>query len=513
MKGGRFVILFLFCCGNAVNEMMQLTFSPVFASTEAVFNVSSAAVTLLPTLFLIAFAPASLALALLRTRWGLRACLLAGTGVQTLGALLRFAACAVACAAPTQRFAFPLLAAGQLLAALAQPVFTNLPAVLSTTWFAAPQRALATVAATLANPIGNALGSVLPGLVVPDVPPGASPNAAAAALARLTLAQALAAALVAVGVWAWVEDMPAVPPSAAAALRRAEAAQHTPAASGKDAQSSFDAAAWSAESVDGALGVPAASAALADNEDASVSLLAHRDPTAGAAAPVPSAWAALVRDYSALLRDGNFLRLLFGFGIGLGIFNALLALLGQLLAPCGYSPSIAGIAGGAMLATGLFSSIGAGLAMRATGYFVPALRCGIVCAALGMVNFLLALRPGGTAVVLAAAAVLGTAAVPLLPLTLENAAECTYPIAEDSSASLLTSVGKLAGVVFVVALQPLVGDGACTSVLTPAAGVVAGAICCSALGLLAFRADYKRAAAERRAGGVDVVIASHASIS
>ena len=102
------------------------------------------------------------------------------------------------------------------------------------------------------------------------------------------------------------------------------------------------------------------------------------------------------------------------------------------------------------------------------------------------------------AAVLAASALLGAAAVPLLPLTLENAAECTYPIAEDSSASLLTSAGKLAGVVFVVALQPLAGAGACATVLTPAAGVVAGAICVSALGLLAFRADYRRAAAERR---------------
>ena len=212
----RFVVLALFCAGNAVNEMCQLTFSPIFASAQAVFGVSAAAITALPAIFLIAFAPAALGLALLRARWGLRSCLLAGSAVQALGALLRFAACA----APAHRLAFPLLAFGQLLVALAQPVYTNLPAVLSTTWFPAPQRALATVAATLANPIGNALGSVLPGLVVPDVPAGGSPAAAAAALAHLTLAQALAAALVAAAVWAWVEDQPAVPPSAAAALRR-----------------------------------------------------------------------------------------------------------------------------------------------------------------------------------------------------------------------------------------------------------------------------------------------------
>jgi hypothetical protein len=483
----RFLVLALFCAGNLMNEFMQLTFSPIFASTQAVFGVSAAAVTLLPTLYLAAFAPAALALALLRARWGLRACMLAGAGVQALGALLRYAACALAARAPA-RGAFPLLAAGQLLAALAQPIFTNLPAVLSATWFAAAQRALATVFATISNPIGNALGSALPALVVPDVPPGASPAAAAAALARLTLAQFLAAALVAAAVWAWVEDEPAEPPSAAAALRRAAAAARRAAAAD-------DAAAGDAGADDAAAGAAAAAGDAA--EAPSAALLAPA--AARAAAPAPGAWAALRRDYAALLRDSNFVRLLVGFGVGLGIFNALLALLGQLLAPCGYAPSVAGLAGGAMLASGLFSAVGAGVALRATGFFVPALRVGIACAALGMVNFLLALRPGGAAALLAASAVLGAAAVPLLPLTLENAAELTFPIAEDSSASLLTSAGKLAGVVFVLILQPLVGRGACATVLTPAAGVVAGAIGCSALVLLSFRADYRRAAAERGA--------------
>ena len=207
----------------------------------------------------------------------------------------------------------------------------------------------------------------------------------------------------------------------------------------------------------------------------------------------------MLRDFSALLSNANFLRLLLGFGVGLGAFNALLALLGQLLAPCGYKPSVAGLAGGAMLATGLFSAIGAGLALRATGAFVPALRIGICCASAGMVGFLLALRPGNAAALLSASAVLGAAAVPLLPLTLENAAEATYPTPEDSSAALLTSAGKLLGVVFVAALQPLAAASTCTSVLTPAAGVVVGAMAVAALGLLSFRVDYRRTALERSA--------------
>lgn len=467
----RFIVLALFCCGNAINEMMQLTFSPIFSSTQAVFSISSGYVTLLPTLFLIAFAPAALGLSLLRTRWGLRSCLLAGSSVQALGACLRFTACTI----PTHPLGFPLLAAGQLLAALAQPVYTNLPAVLSTTWFDASNRALATVAATMANPIGNALGSVVPGLAVPEVPSGASPAAAASALAKLTMAQALVAILVCVATWALVEDMPTVPPSAAAALHRGRRRHHAE-GSPTDSQAAL----------------LLASAPAAEEEATDALLPPTLPPTSN------SPWAVLKRDYGDLLCSNvNFLKLLGGFGVGLGVFNALLALLGQLLAPCGYAPSVAGLAGGCMLATGLLSALGAGVALKATGAFVTALRLGIGCASVGMVGFLAALRPGNAPALLAASAVLGIAAVPLLPLTLENAAEATFPTPEDASASLLTSAGKVMGVVFVAALQPLVASSTCSTVFTPAAGVVVGAMAVAAMGLLSFQVDYRRTASER----------------
>jgi len=469
---GAAAALALFCAGNGLNEMMQLTFSPVFAATQAAFGVSAAAVTLLPALYLLAFAPAALALALLRTRLGLRACLAGGAALQAAGAWMRFAACA----APAARGAFPLLAAGQLVAALAQPVFTNLPAALAATWFAAGDRALATVAATLANPLGNALGSVVPGLLVPD---GAPPAAAAAALARITLAQAVAATLVAAAVAALVDDAPAEPPSAAAAMRRAAAA------AGKAAGAAEAAAPAGAEAAAPLLGGapdPAPAAAGA--------------PAAACAPALAGAWAALSRDVGALLGNGNFLWLLAGFSVGLGVFNALLALLGQLLAPCGYAPAAAGLAGGAMLAAGLLTALGAGAALRATGALVPALRVGIAAAAAGMLGFLAALRPRGEGALLAAAAVLGAAAVPLLPLALENAAEATHPVPEDVSAALLTAAGKLCGAALLAALQPLAGAGACATVATPAAGVVVAAIGFAAVCLFCFRKDYRRVAAE-----------------
>ena len=212
MTKSRFAVLAVFCAGNGLNEMMQLTFSPIYAATQTAFNVSSTAVTLLPAVYLLAFIPACIILALLRVRWGLRVCIVAGASIQCLGAILRYIACVVA---PSH--SFPLLVFGQVLAALAQPVYTNLPATLSSTWFPAQDRALATVVATLANPIGNALGSILPALAVPD---NASASVAARDLSFVTLYQALASALVLIATLYFVTDEPNEPPSAAAAMRR-----------------------------------------------------------------------------------------------------------------------------------------------------------------------------------------------------------------------------------------------------------------------------------------------------
>jgi hypothetical protein len=283
-------------------------------------------------------------------------------------------------------------------------------------------------------------------------------------------------------VFAFVDDEPADPPSAAAALRRAAAARGG-GDGGDDDDDGRDAG--------------AGAALLGGGATTAVDVVAT--PVARPSAPLKAAWVALSRDAAALVRNANFLWLLMGFALGLGVFNALISLLGQLLAPCGYSPATAGLAGGAILASGLLTAIGAGVVLRLTGAFVPALRVGIAGAAVTMVCFLLTLRPHGEIELLVAATALGAAAVPLLPLALENAAEATHPIAEDASAALLTAAGKLCGVVFVFALQPLAALSTCATVATPVAAVVVAVIAVAAACLFSFRVDYRRVAAEAAA--------------
>lgn len=76
-----------------------------------------------------------------------------------------------------------------------------------------------------------------------------------------------------------------------------------------------------------------------------------------------------------LLRDRNFLILLFGFSVGLGVFNALLTLIAQLVQPCGYDSSDAGLFGGVLIGAGLLGAAIAGPVRR--GARVSA--CACVC--------------------------------------------------------------------------------------------------------------------------------------
>ena len=463
-----------FMLGNFLNEFAWTCFSPIYATVSKAFNVSSFCASLLPLTFLLLFPPASLIAAFLLARSGTRFLVLSGSAAQACGSWLRFAACALAAWAPSPlspqalHACFALLLLGQASIACAQPVFTNLPARLSATWFSARLRPLATTAATLSNPIGNALGSALPALLLPA--PGAGPDsgrAAAAGLAWLCLAQALAATAQALAVQLFLAEQPLAPPSAAEALRRGlrgEGLQRPP------------------------------PPALCEVEEVAEPLLAPLSTAVPATPPTP--WAAMRADYGTLLADRAFWPLLGGFGLALGAFNAIFSLLGQLLSPCGYSAGFAGLLGGSMLGVGLLSSMGMGVVLLRTRALVPALKLLFCGAGVGTLLLLGSLQRGGGAQLLGVAVALGACAVPLLPIALETAAESFFPVGEDASSALLTMAGKGLGAVFLFSLQPLVAAGDCSTVVTPAAGLLVAVLACASIGVLTFQTDYRRGRAE-----------------
>jgi FLVCR family MFS transporter 7 len=198
-------------------------------------------------------------------------------------------------------------------------------------------------------------------------------------------------------------------------------------------------------------------------------------------------------DFGALLANRNFWPLLVGFGMGLGIFNALLTLLSQLILPCGYGDDDAGSAGAALLVAGLVGAGVAGALLDRTQAFVPLLQGGIVFEVAAIVFLLSSLRPRAGAALIASFGAVGLFLLPLLPLALENAAEATFPVSEDNSASLLLGLGNIVGLLAVFALEPLIAANTCASVFTGSAGLILAVMAAAALALAFFRRDYRRA--------------------
>lgn len=138
-----------------------------------------------------------------------------------------------------------------------------------------------------------------------------------------------------------------------------------------------------------------------------------------------------------LLQNGNFLLLMSGFAIATGAVWALLLLEQQLVAPCGYSDETAGILGAALLGTGVVCAFAVGGVMERTKEYVLLQKGNMVLYALAVVGLYASNRPGNTVGLFVAWCSLGAVLEPLMPLTLEHAAEMSYPLPADSSTALL----------------------------------------------------------------------------
>jgi FLVCR family MFS transporter 7 len=238
-------------------------------------------------------------------------------------------------------------------------------------------------------------------------------------------------------------------------------------------------------------------------------LLAERPPSPPSASAAQrwreaksnDAIATLLHDVRMLLANGNFVLLASGFAIGTGTVWAVLILEGQFITPCGYSDAIAGAAGAALLGAGILAAFGLGAVLESTKAYLPLQRGVMAAAVLTTALALTTARPGSAALLLIAYCALGCALQPLNPITLEHAAEMTFPLSPEVSSSVLYMFANTFAFALVFVLTPLLAlpvSAQCTTVFTPAAATILG---CMAAGLAftcAVRKDYRRSACEHR---------------
>jgi len=374
-------------------------------------------------------------------RHGFRASCLAGYGAQCACAVV--AAAAVRLPIPPHA-AFALLLVSQALSAVGVALFQNNITRLSGEWFPANERDAAVTAASLSGVAGTTFISLL------------APAVAARTMSVNALFTFQVPAWVCIfGVACfYVVDEPPLPPSAAAAVQR------------------------------------------------SARRRSARDGTRAAPSLMP-----LLRSLRSLVSHANYMVLLFSSSFVIQMVYTLVIIIGPMLQPCGISPAATGVAlAGFSVASAASPLLYLYSIMRDGSGRSPAYakhqRFWTVAAAVGLAGVVLVHRQGETE----ALAICAWCALGLLSgvlgnsgLTLEHAAEMTFPLPPNASITLLTIGGNAISCIQVIVATWLVSQpsaASCQMLASPLTWFVAANAAAGLLLLAALRPEYRRAATE-----------------
>ncbi|KAJ3098002.1 Major facilitator super domain-containing protein 7 [Phlyctochytrium bullatum] len=150
----------------------------------------------------------------------------------------------------------------------------------------------------------------------------------------------------------------------------------------------------------------------------------------------------------ALVKNGAFWVVWVVFGLLIGAFNVFVTLIADYVTPQGYSESDAGNVGLVSIVVGLVAAGVVGPILDRTKAHRTVFRFLPMATAFGGILFFLGAGWSGRLILLYVAAVfIGIGGFPMMPLSLELGVECTYPVAEGTSAGLLWTAGQVFGTV------------------------------------------------------------------
>jgi MFS family permease len=440
----RWGILAIFSISSAFSAFSWLCFAPISTLVETTFAATAMDVNMLSLSFMIAYLPASIVSVWIMERYGLRVTLLAGAFTNAAMNWTKFGGVVLG-----GWNGFAIILAGQCIGALGQPLILNIPARLTMDWFPQSERGMATVAATMANVVGQMAGSLLPALLVTD----------RADFRALMLYQAVpcTAALLVAALCA--RDRPAHPPSVAVARQ------------------------WKEQ----------------EDNAKQLSTLSSSDDAPQAPSQSARALVAMWRDTATLMSHRNFMWLCASFSLATGMAWTLLTLQAQIIQPCGYSSAIVGASSAALLGVGIVSSFAIGAFLQRSNAYLLTQKLLTAACAVATLGILAVNRPGSPGAVVALWCVLGAAIQPLMPASLEHAAEMTFPVSADSSAALLLVAANVFGCILTLVLTVLVAEPSftrCSTVFNAASGTIAAVMLLGVAVTLPLRKEYRRTHAE-----------------
>lgn len=537
-------------------------FFPKGNSTDTdISSNESTAINMLALLYQIFYLPGSLLASVMVQKGGLRPPLLIGSLLTFVGSALRYIA--VLALSPsttstpsTSPVLYVLVFVGQSLSAVAQPCFVNAPGLLAANWFGQSERDVAVTVASLFAVVGNAVGQVLPPIMVHSIDgsdassrrrrlassEGVDPDIVSG-MKDLLLCQAIVAFVAYLLILFFFKSHPPTPPSSSTAARdqkKHNDRTHRKSASGRpsslvdaDGPASLDIYEDARSSVlldDGndkkqPLIPPATSTEAKSNltlfsrvgassntpepfgengnggsnhtsfADAS-GFISHDDEQH---VSTGASWETVKSEVMILFSDRAYLHLFVSFGLGLSLFNALLTVLNNVLSPCSYSEDDAGNFAGILIGAGLVGAGFAGAIMDMTHAYRPLLKGGFCAAAGCCVLLAFNIKSNNSTLLGVCFGLLGFSMIPMLPVMIENAIECTYPISEELSTGVLFTAGNVFGIPVVFIMQYLINsaDGKCgewdlpVNVMIVSVAIVCAVVACR------YKGEYKRMRVEK----------------
>jgi len=227
----------------------------------------------------------------------------------------------------------------------------------------------------------------------------------------------------------------------------------------------------------------------------------NRPPTPPSYGVVKIDRKSIFKKWRALLQNRDFNILLFVFGVGLALFNSIVTLLDQFLSPCGYNSDDSGNIGAALVGSGIVGAAIVGTAMDSLHWYRTTLKSTIVISVFVIVIVCYVLQRDNKTLVYVVFSVLGACTIAVLPVSIENALECTYPCSEEISVGLLFLVGNVLSIGFTSGIQGLLdlqGTNECGGFFAPARifMMVIGVVL--AVSVLLYQGQYKRLEDEQR---------------
>lgn len=453
----RWWMLLLYSLSTATSAILWISFASVANLTQDYYQVDAGHVNSLSIVFMAMYVPFTIVSSAVFNKFGVRQGFLWGSLFNLASGGLRYASTLTG---GDRHPSFALLFISQSIGAMGQPFFTNMPARLGALWFPVQERDTAVVLAFLANIFGTAVGSALPVAFTTTISSDAANNTTIGIalsnssttdddsnndsmvlhMSDYMLCEFLLTIFIGVGVLLFFQEKPPTPPS------RSES-----------------------DRADGAMPHDSLSTQL-----------------------------------RKLMTNKDFMVLVISTGcLSLGLLNSLVTILEQLIAPVGYTSSDASLFSGLCIISGILFSIVVGAIMDKTHAYNLLLKIGLVLGAVAFTLFFYALRPGQTALLAGITGFIGMTMLPILPLAMECACECTYPIHEDLSSGILMSCGQVSGIFILVTLNGLLGkeapyDKETGYLMQPSYGIfIGGAVTAMLMGFF-YNGKYLRFEADRR---------------